>query len=94
MNDIATSGDDPAPYGPWEYAVSDGFHYTAGPYPSRTGVYPPLNTTLPEEQDKPKSPPMGWMCPVCHRGLAIWMSVCPCYEERNVPISATIDSIS
>jgi hypothetical protein len=24
----------------------------------------------------------GWKCPVCGKGLAPWVSVCPCWQER------------
>lgn len=25
----------------------------------------------------------GWICPVCGKGLAPWVSVCPCYSNVN-----------
>ena len=25
----------------------------------------------------------GWICPVCGRGVAPWMDVCPCREGKN-----------
>ena len=27
---------------------------------------------------------IGWKCPVCGRGLAGWVAVCPCYEVAEV----------
>ncbi len=26
----------------------------------------------------------GWVCPVCGRGLAPWVTECPCYKEPPV----------
>ena len=26
----------------------------------------------------------GWICPVCGRGLAPWVSVCPCNDKYEV----------
>lgn len=26
----------------------------------------------------------GWQCPVCGRGLAYWVAVCPCYKDDVV----------
>ena len=26
----------------------------------------------------------GWICPVCGRGVAPWIDVCPCQNDRNI----------
>ncbi len=32
---------------------------------------------------------VGWVCPVCGRGLALWVSCCPCWAERQIVISTS-----
>lgn len=32
---------------------------------------------------------MGWICPVCGRGLAFFVTVCPCYEERRTVVTTS-----
>ena len=32
----------------------------------------------------------GWICPVCGKGLAPWVSECPCSNAKN----STVDDIS
>lgn len=32
---------------------------------------------------------MGWQCPVCGRGNAVWLATCPCYKEQKSYIGTT-----
>lgn len=34
---------------------------------------------------------MGWECPVCGRGNAIWLATCPCYQPKSA-ISTIADT--
>lgn len=45
----------------------------------------------PDNMDRPKEePPLGWVCPVCRRGVAPWIHVCPCTVlERKFSASAS-----
>lgn len=33
--------------------------------------------------NKPVIGERGWICPICGRALAPWMSECPCYKQAN-----------
>ena len=48
-------------------------------------VYRPFNRSeskpfVPQDSGKQE----GWICPVCGRGVAPWLSVCPCQDEAGV----------
>lgn len=34
----------------------------------------------------------GWICPICGRGLAPWVSECPCYMNRPITSNKAIIS--
>ena len=36
-----------------------------------------------ETEKRQRQKRMGWVCPVCGRGLAPFTSVCPCFHERS-----------
>ena len=38
------------------------------------------DTSLPQDFDKKE----GWICPVCGRGVAPWMSFCPCQGDWKI----------
>ena len=40
------------------------------------------NCDMPLPQDFGKKE--GWICPVCGRGVAPWIDVCPCQNDRNI----------
>ena len=33
---------------------------------------------------KKQATPVGWICPVCGRGLAPWINQCPCFRNTAV----------
>lgn len=43
-------------------------------------VYRPSNCDMPTPQGFGEG--KGWICPVCGRGLAPWVSCCPCANEE------------
>ena len=45
-------------------------------------VYRPQNCDMPLPQDFGKKE--GWICPVCGRGVAPWMSFCPCQGDWKI----------
>ena len=45
-------------------------------------VYRPQNCDMPLPQDFGKK--KGWICPVCGRGVAPWMSFCPCQGDWKI----------
>ena len=45
-------------------------------------VYRPQNCDMPLPQDCGKKE--GWICPVCGRGVAPWMSFCPCQGDWKI----------
>ena len=45
-------------------------------------VYRPQNCDIPLPQDFGKKE--GWICPVCGRGVAPWMSFCPCQGDWKI----------
>ena len=45
-------------------------------------VYRPQNCDTPLPQDFGKKE--GWICPVCGRGVAPWMSFCPCQGDWKI----------
>ena len=45
-------------------------------------VYRPQNCDMPLHQDFGKKE--GWICPVCGRGVAPWMSFCPCQGDWKI----------
>ena len=45
-------------------------------------VYRPQNCDMPLPQDFGKKE--GWICPVCGRGVAPWMSFCPCQSNWKI----------
>ena len=45
-------------------------------------VYRPQNCDVPLPQDFGKK--KGWICPVCGRGMAPWMSFCPCQGDWKI----------
>ena len=45
-------------------------------------VYRPQNCDMPLPQDFCKKE--GWICPVCGRGVAPWMSFCPCQGDWKI----------
>ena len=44
--------------------------------------YKPQNCDMPLSQDFGKKE--GWICPVCGRGVAPWMSFCPCQGDWKI----------
>ena len=48
-------------------------------------VYRPQNCDMPLPQDFGKKE--GWICPVCGRGVAPWIDVCPCQINRNITLA-------
>ena len=42
-------------------------------------VYRPQNCDMPLPQDFGKKE--GWICPVCGRGVALWLSFYPCQSD-------------
>lgn len=45
-------------------------------------VYRPSNCDIPLPQGFGKQE--GWICPVCGRGVAPWVDVCPCQINKNI----------
>lgn len=45
-------------------------------------VYRPQNCDIPLPQGFGKQE--GWICPVCGRGIAPWMSFCPCQSDWKI----------
>ena len=45
-------------------------------------VYRPQNCDIPLPQDFDKQ--RGWICPVCGKGVAPWISECPCKNDTDV----------
>ena len=45
-------------------------------------VYRPQNCDMPLPQDFDKQ--RGWICPVCGKGVAPWISECPCKNDTDV----------
>ena len=45
-------------------------------------------TTSWNKEDNPNFGQQGWICPVCGRGLAPWVSVCPCNDKFEVTCGA------
>lgn len=43
------------------------------------------DSPLPQSFDRQK----GWICPVCGRGLAPWVDVCPCKNDAGVTCTTT-----
>ena len=51
-------------------------------------VYRPSNCDIPMPQDFGEQ--KGWICPVCGRGVAPWVAVCPCRKDAGVINVTTI----
>ena len=49
--------------------------------PHYSGWYPEV--ILAVDNAEVKATRIGWECPVCHRGLAGWVAVCPCYKQQD-----------
>lgn len=45
-------------------------------------VYRPSNCDIPMPQGFGEQ--KGWICPVCGRGVAPWVDVCPCQKDAGV----------
>jgi hypothetical protein len=52
-------------------------------------VYRPSNCDLPMPQSFGEQ--KGWICPVCGRGLAPWVSCCPCVSTREIVYNSKTD---
>ncbi|MEE1303392.1 MAG: hypothetical protein UHD64_11460 [Bacteroidales bacterium] len=52
-------------------------------------VYRPSNCDLPMPQGFGEQ--KGWICPVCGRGLAPWVSCCPCMNTREIVFNSKTD---
>lgn len=52
-------------------------------------VYRPSNCDLPIPQEFGER--KGWICPVCGRGLAPWVSHCPCFSTREIVYNSETD---
>jgi len=60
------------------------------PYPDRTSL--PV-CTCPPDPEPPKQYAQGWVCPVCGRVSAPWVSTCPCYLSRLTITSGTTNRV-
>ena len=51
-------------------------------------VYRPSNCDIPMPQGFGEQ--KGWICPVCGRGLAPWISFCPCRRDFEITYGTSI----
>ncbi len=55
-------------------------------------LYRPSNCDMPLPQGFGKQE--GWICPVCGRGVAPWVDVCPCQKDAGViNVTTTTESV-
>lgn len=55
-------------------------------------LYRPSNCDIPMPQGFGEQ--KGWICPVCGRGLAPWVDVCPCRQDVSViNVTTTTESV-
>lgn len=47
----------------------------------------------PPDPEPPKHYAQGWVCPVCGRVSAPWVSTCPCYLSRLTITSGTTNRV-
>ena len=47
-------------------------------------VFCPKEIQIPESEPAPAGGLMGWICPVCGRGLSPYTSSCPCAINRKI----------
>ena len=75
-----------------EMNSTTGGNYTCPKYSMEANdlVYRPQNCDIPLPQGFGKQE--GWICPVCGRGVAPWMSFCPCQINKNITWATRTDT--